>query len=336
MERWRDSNKYGAHGWWGRYLTAYDTGLNGGYGIFTNNEKEGEWENIYASGFNDSGMYLGACAECEARINKAVMEDNALGYSGSNSGGNLIIENSVFAHNTTGVAPNSENPGDGPPPQNGACGPDRPYRPGHKVLPKFTTTAIARCTIIRDNNIEDNNNLSAPDNPSTAASPYGAGVQLPGDYGDLIEHNVIKGNPTNGVMMFEYPNPYPPTSQTIFFQDAGNEIANNTFEENGEAGEEYSGDVFFEGGVFGERASTNDCFSGNSFSGVTHPENLEGTWNCTHSTTPNSSIGLEGVFYLLHLQELSTERTPVAQPEPPAQPTMPNPCTGVPSDPLCP
>jgi hypothetical protein len=43
-----DSGKIGAHGYHGRYLTAYDTGLNGGYGIFTENETEGEWENIYA------------------------------------------------------------------------------------------------------------------------------------------------------------------------------------------------------------------------------------------------------------------------------------------------
>jgi len=120
VERWGGVQKKScAHGWYGRYLTAYDTGLNGGYGIFTDNETEGEWENIYASGFNDSGMYLGACPECKARIDDAVMEYNALGYSGSNSGGNLLIENSIFRHNTTGVAPNSENPGDGPPPQNG-------------------------------------------------------------------------------------------------------------------------------------------------------------------------------------------------------------------------
>ena len=86
----------------GSYLTAYDTGLNGGYGIFTNNETEGEWENIYASGFNDSGIYLGACQECKARINNATMENNALGYSGSNSGGSLVIENSIFRHNSAG------------------------------------------------------------------------------------------------------------------------------------------------------------------------------------------------------------------------------------------
>jgi hypothetical protein len=41
-----ESGKIGAHGWYGSYLTAYDTGLLGGYGIFTNNEVEGSWENI--------------------------------------------------------------------------------------------------------------------------------------------------------------------------------------------------------------------------------------------------------------------------------------------------
>ena len=69
-----DSGKQGAHGWWGNYHTAYDTTLLGGYGIFTNNETEGSWENIYASGFNDSGIYIGACWECQARVSKATIE----------------------------------------------------------------------------------------------------------------------------------------------------------------------------------------------------------------------------------------------------------------------
>jgi hypothetical protein len=96
------SGKIGAHGWFGRYLTAYDTGMNGGYGIFTNDETEGSWEDIYSSGMDDSGIYLGACRECKARISKATMEDDAVGYSGSNSGGNLIIEDSVFRGNRAG------------------------------------------------------------------------------------------------------------------------------------------------------------------------------------------------------------------------------------------
>ncbi len=330
------TGKIGAKGWYGSYLTAYDTGLNGGYGIFTNNEREGEWENIYASGFNDSGMYLGACPECQARINKAVMENNALGYSGSNSGGNLVIENSVFRHNTTGIAPNSENPGDGPPPQNGACGPNKPYVKGHKILPKFESTEIARCTIFRDNLVEENNNINAPDNPSSGAAPWGAGIELPGTYGDLVEHNIIKNNPTDGVMGFEYPNPYPPTEQTIDFQLAGNKIANNTFEGNGYAGGKYAGDVMLNGGLFGKE-NTQNCLSGNSFTAATYPEKIEETWGCQNKTTPNPELGFGAVEYLLELQAVSEGRTEEPQPAPGPQETMSNPCEGVPvKNPLCP
>ena len=144
------SGKIGAHGWFGRYLTAYDTGMNGGYGIFTNDETEGSWENIYSSGMDDSGIYLGACRECEARITKATMEDDAVGYSGSNSGGNLIIEHSVFRDNRAGIVPNSENPGDPPPPSNGACDPVQARTRGRTTRgcrsSKALTSSTARST----------------------------------------------------------------------------------------------------------------------------------------------------------------------------------------------
>ncbi len=330
-----DSGRIHARGWYGSYLTAYDTGLDGGYGIFTNNEIEGEWNHIYASGFNDSGMYLGACAECKARINDATMENNALGYSGSNSGGNLVIENSTIRNNSAGIAPNSENPGDGPPPQNGACNPIPPYRKGHKILPTFETTEIERCTIIRNNLLENNNNLSAPANTSASASPWGTGVELPGDYGDLVEGNTFVGNATDAVMAFEYPNPFPPEEDTIFFAASGNKIANNKFIDNGTAPVKYPGDVFMAGGVFTE--STNNCASGNEFTAATYPANIEGTWGCQNKTTPApSELGFAGVEYLLELQEMSLAREPVPQPAPPAQVSMPNPCEGVPTNPLCP
>jgi len=331
-----ESKKIGAHGWYGRYLTAYDTGLNGGYGIFTDNETEGEWENIYASGFNDSGMYLGACPECKARIDDAVMEYNALGYSGSNSGGNLLIENSIFRHNTTGVAPNSENPGDGPPPQNGACEHSKPYKGRHGKLPEFTTTEFAHCTIIRDNLITENSDLTAPANTSAAAAPWGAGVELPGDYGDLIEHNEITDNPSDGVLAFEYPNPYPVEADTIYFQNAGNEVADNTFSGNGYLGGGFAGDVAFEGGVFGDK-STNNCLTGNSFADATYPADIEGEWGCQNKTTPSPGGGLPFIEYILGLQ-YESENRPAIEPvaAPPAQPTMPDPCENVPANPLCP
>ena len=332
-----DSEKNGGHGWWGRYLTAYDTGLNGGYGIFTNNMTEGEWDNIYASGFNDSGMYLGACPECKARINNATMEFNALGYSGSNSGGNLIIENSIFRHNTTGVAPNSENPGDGPPPQNGACEHSKPLHKHKGKLPEFTSTEFAHCTIIRNNLITENDDLTAPANESSAAAPWGAGVELPGDYGDLIEHNEIINNPSDGVLAFEYPNPYPPTAETIYFQNSGNKVADNTFSGNGYRGGSYAGDVAFQGGDFGSFKSTNNCLSGNSFADATYPAEIEGTWGCQNKTTPNPISDFSFLEYLLELQAESENRPETkAVGSPPAQPTMPNPCENVPTNPLCP
>ena len=99
-------------------------------------------EHIYSSGFNDSGIYIGACQECKAHVDNATIENNAVGYSGSNSGGELIIENSVFAHNSDGIVPNGENPGDGPPPNDGQCHRKNERHPN--PTPHFESTAIER------------------------------------------------------------------------------------------------------------------------------------------------------------------------------------------------
>jgi hypothetical protein len=340
------SNKIGAHGWYGSYLTAYDTGKNGGYGIFTGNEETGSFENIYASGFNDSGLYIGACRECDARVSNAVMENNALGYSGSNSSGRLIIEKSVFNHNLVGIAPNSENPGDGPPPLDGACDSFK----NTSVTPKFETTKIKRCEILRDNRVEENNNLTVPTNKSTEIAPWGVGIELPGDYAVSVKNNVIKNNPNDGVLGFEYPNPFPPKINTIFFQLSGNEISGNQFEGNGAnepggAPSQFTGDVALVSGYAEEYGgpkaeSTNNCVSDNLFKDATFPTNIEGTWGCQNKTTPNPGGGKEGGNYLLTLIGeglfIKEHIPPVGQPEPPAQPTMPNPCEGVPKNPLCP
>lgn len=358
--------KVGAHGWFGNYLTAYDTGLNGGYGIFTSHEKKGEWNNIYASGFNDSGIYLGACSECEAVIDDATMEYNALGYSGSNSGGQLIIEHSTFDHNTTGIAPNTEYPGDGPPPQDGACKQAEPDHrrqaplhlgtpvEGHTIwtgkLPSFKTTNIKHCTIIEHNQIDDNSDLDLPANNSAAAAPWGAGVELPGNYGDEVLDNEIKGNPSDGVLAFEYPNPFEYTlgphfeilfpPWTILAQDAGNRVEGNVFEGNGYLAnmpKQFLGDVAFEGGDFGTKTSTNDCVSANTMPDGSYPADIEGTWGCQNTTTPNPGGGLTFVEYLLALQEESQHRPYYETvPAPPAQETMPDPCENVPVNPLCP
>jgi hypothetical protein len=330
----KDTGKVGAHGWFGAYLTAYDTGLNGGYGIFTGNETEGSWSQIYASGFNDSGMYIGACQECDARVTGAVMENNSLGYSGSNAGGRLAIEWSVFRHNSSGIVPNSESPGDKPPPQDGECGRENNLE-NPNPFPIITTTKISRCTVIRHNLIIANNNSTVPVNESTARASFGNGVILPSTYADLVEKNIIANNEKTGLFGIEFP------VNGMFFQLAGNRISNNVFAHNGYIGGPFTGDVTLGSGASelfgaGESQSKNNCLSGNVFTGATTPAHIEQTWGCQHETTPNPG-GAPAIYEYIEAAAIKAaeERKPVGQPAPPPQPTMPHPCAGVPDNPLC-
>ena len=88
-----DSGKVGGHGYLGSYLNATSTYFKdettaATYGIFTSNWSGGTWDQTYASNFNDSGYYIGACQQvCDQTIDHAWAQYNALGYSGTNSGG---------------------------------------------------------------------------------------------------------------------------------------------------------------------------------------------------------------------------------------------------------
>ena len=325
------SGLIGARGWYGQYLTAYDTGLTGGYGLFASNTVRGFLKHVYASGFADSGIYIGACPDCRALVDDALVERNALGYSGTNSGGRLIVQNSTFRRNAFGVAPNSLNNDDKPPPQDGSCASARNPKP----LPTFSSTRIARCSIFRRNLVENNNNLSAPESGGTDA-PWGVGFEWPGNYADLVQNNVIRNNVNFGLLALENPNPFPPTANTIYFQVSGNKFANNTFRNNGtRAG---GADIGLEGGIFGTMQSVNNCFTGNRFA-TSIPANIEGTWGCQNTTTPNGDRGLIG-----KILDLLNEATPgnpqtlrhaTGQPAPPPQPTMPRPCRGLRFTGLC-
>jgi hypothetical protein len=270
------------------------------------------------------------------------MENNALGYSGSNSSGQLVIEDSVFSHNLVGIAPNSESLSDLPPPLDGACNSFKNTSP----TPTFRSTKIKRCEMLLNNRVEENNNLSVPGYFSGIA-PWGVGIELPGDYAVLTEGNLISGNRNDGVLGFEDPNPFPLQPTTIYFQLAANRISGNTFLGNG-----YNPGFFSGSGLAGDLAlvssydelyggpppeSTNNCASGNLFSDLTFPANIEGTWGCQNKTTPNPGGGVLAAIYLLSLTaEAESIREPVGQPAPPPQPTMPDPCEGVPKNPLCP
>lgn len=323
------SGKIGARGWYGQYLTTYDTGLIGGYGLFASNTVKGFMKHVYASGFNDSGLYIGACRDCKAKVSDALVERNALGYSGTNSGGNIVVEKSTFRNNSNGVGPNSLNNDDQPPPQDGACNSGK----NRSVLPTFSSTNIKRCTIFRNNVVENNNNLSTPANGTTLQIPWGNGFVMIGTYADLVDGNTIRGNPNYGILGVENPDPFPPTDKTVFFQLSGNRFSGNTLENNGTSSTNPQGaDIGMAGGVFGTKQSVNNCFSGNSLS-KSVPPNIEGTWGCQNATTPNPGADLLGE--IIAMQAESQARKSKAQRAPPKQRTMPKPCKGVPRNPLC-
>ena len=94
----------GVDGYRGSYLTAYRTG---DYGVYAFDSVNGQLDHIYAAGSPDAGVYIGECYPCNAVVDRVVSEHNGLGYSGTNSGGNLLIVNSVFRNNRAGVVPNS-------------------------------------------------------------------------------------------------------------------------------------------------------------------------------------------------------------------------------------
>ena len=199
--------------------------------------------------------------------------------------------------------------------------------------------------MFRKNLITENNNLTVPANTSTIKAPYGAGIQLPGVYAEEITENTITNNPSDGIMAFEYPNPYPPQEDTIYFELAGNKIAKNTFANNGYAGGSGAGDIFMQGGLFGKgkSQSTMNCIGtgaeANTFADKSLPSQteLETTFGCQNATTPNPNGGIKSIEYILENQYVSEHyRTPEGQPAPAAQEPMPKPCAGVPADPVCP
>jgi hypothetical protein len=94
----------GVDGYRGSYLTVY---RNGAYGLYAFASQHGQLDHSYVSGSGDAGFYIGSCNPCHAVISDVIAEHNAVGFSGSNAGGDLFVVQSVWRHNRVGIAPNS-------------------------------------------------------------------------------------------------------------------------------------------------------------------------------------------------------------------------------------
>jgi hypothetical protein len=304
----------GVHGWWGRYLTAYDTGLLGGYGLWASDSTGGALDHVYASGFDDSGLYVGACRDCRAVVEDATSERNLVGLAATNAGGHLLIEQSLFRANAVGVSFNSSQ-SDPPPPQLGTCNAAANRTPA----PVLTTTRLQRCTIFRDNRVLANNALDVPANTASVRPGAGVGIDLLGAYADLIAGNVIVGNDNIGVLGLDLP-----LRGVARFAFAGNRIVGNRI----------SGSRLALA-LAGAAASRNNCVQVGQ-GAPSEPADLR-RLSCAHTTTPGlPSASSDRVLALVaRLHTRLADHAHRNQPPPPPQATMPDPCRGAPPSPLC-
>ena len=158
----------GVTGYRGDYLTAW---RNGDYGVYVFDSVGGVIDNSYGAGSPDAGVYVGQCYPCDSLINHFTAEYNGLGYSGTNSGGNMVIVNSIFRNNRAGVVPNSGS--------YELCYPER------------KTTIIG--------NLVYNNNQ--PDTPAidVALLAMGNGILSAGGVQNIIERNRVWNHNKTGI-----------------------------------------------------------------------------------------------------------------------------------------
>ncbi len=352
------SGKIRLHRFTGNYLNATSTFYNGtdtaaGYGLFSSNAKgPGLWAHDYASNFDDSNYYIGACRRvCNQTMNHDWSEFSALGYSGTNSGGKLIVKNSEFDKNKDGFSTNSQNNDDLPSPQDGHCRKGKRSRITHTVS----------CWVFIHNYVHDNNNPQVPGRGAASAGPVGTGMSIAGGRFDTLMGNRFVHNGAWGVLLVPYPDDETPppgehcqggTSDTILssfgftctFDDWGNQLFNNKFKDNGFFGNPTNGDI-------GELTLINgkpiNCYRKNTTPDGTSPATVQTTnTDCGSTGTGNNNLSLlseaacdSEVDTTLCLPSDSYPRgTKVVMHRLPTKKldTMPHPCKGVPSNPWCP
>lgn len=155
-------------GYRGSYLTAYN---NGDYGIYAFDSGVGQFDHSFASGHPDSGFYIGQCDPCNAVITDVVARNNAIGYSGTNASGNLVIRDSEWADNMVGIVPNTLD--------------------SEALAPQRSVTIV-------NNRVHGNHNLAAPAKRRLYAL-FGNGILLLGGSDNEVAYNRVEDHPHAGI-----------------------------------------------------------------------------------------------------------------------------------------
>lgn len=363
------SGQIGMGSFSGAYLTASSTFYHAGtpnlaqYGIFVSNSGgPGSITYSYASNMSDSAFYIGACANCNTLLRYVHAQNSAQGYSGSNAGGNLVLEDSEWDHNQSGIVPSSLANDDPPSPQDGACA-------------KIHGNS---CTIIQRNWVHDNNNPNTPAAGLAATVPVGTGIDLTGGRNNTVQYNLVTNNGSWGILLNDYgdyatptvatycqgglpgytpPSPYdqlyaPQLPIPCYFPSFGNRVIGNVFKSNGFFGNETNGDL----ANAALPHPVNNCFLGNvdlkTGKPTSSPLNLQSTsvaGTCGKPWNPDTtqevalteelgcaSLGLcTGLPFPLNSLPSYPVQTQVKLFPIPVEKGMADPCVGVPANSWC-
>ncbi|MBX3312724.1 MAG: right-handed parallel beta-helix repeat-containing protein [Actinobacteria bacterium] len=309
---WTGSDRYRAS-----YVTAY---RNGDYGIYAFDAYDGQIDNSLGSGSPDAGVYIGECYKCNAVIDNVISENNGLGYSGTNSGGDLYIINSTFRNNRAGIVPNSGS---------------------------YELCYPSRGTTIIGNIVHDNNNTDAPA-IDVALLAHGNGILLAGAVEADVERNLVYNHDRGGIIAVPFPeedaNDLPldkdewdrPCEETrkddladpadipglVIWHPWDNTVRDNVVSDSGLA-DLGSGTIDLDGEI--TTADLGNCFSGNTYT-TTSPTDLEALAPCDGEGSDGDWEA--GAFDLLVLMNEKPEAPSAdswkTQPEPEDQPNMPD------------
>lgn len=187
----------GITGYRGSYLTAIDNGV---YGIYAFDSVDGLIEHSYASGSWDAGFYIGQCDPCNAVITDVVAEYNGLGYSGTNSSGNIYIVNSVWRYNSGGIVPNTLD---------------------SELLPPVHDVVVA------GNYVHDQGTVVVPAG-TVQRTAKGHGIVIPGGLNSVVAQNLVTDNTGYGIAIA-------PMFDANFWPSGGHEVRDNTVINSGRA-----------------------------------------------------------------------------------------------------
>ncbi len=298
----------GVDGYWGSYLTAYD---NGNYGVYAyDSTSSGKTPSAFAYDYGswnaDSGIYVGGCRDCNAVVIHSKSEHNALGYSGTNAGGELYLLDSEWDHNATGILPNTLH-SEPDPPQSGL-------------------------TIV-GNYVHDNNDNNVPGTGITGIAPVGVGIGIAGGSDDIVRNNLITNQKHTGVLV-----------NWLFTPPMNNQIVFNTFRHVGYSGAPADTDIGLDGTSVQNCIFHNVDTTGDPKAATSDPPGVASLNDCS-SLNPTRQNG-KGVFapgdpVVTVMAALNAAGVTEPKkyngpgPGPGALATMADPCAGVPANPWC-